>query len=140
MRFAPDGEHYTFTSDESGRAEVYVSRLSSAEKAVVSNGGGVDARWSRNGREIVYVSSDLRIMAVPVETSAGGELGTPVTLFAESQQTLGVFDMSPDGKRFLVIIPEVIANEQPLTQSSTLSQRAGVRAGRVRPQRSNHPA
>jgi Tol biopolymer transport system component len=47
FRFAPDGDHYTFVSDESGRAEVYVSRLSGGGKTVVSTGGGrraLDAR------------------------------------------------------------------------------------------------
>ena len=115
FRFAPDGDHYTFTSDESGRAEVYLSRLSGAGKTMVSNGGGFDARWSRDGREIVYVSSDLRMMAVPVRTTPAVELGTPSTLFAIANKHWVSFDMSPDGKRFLVIIPEVVANEQPLT-------------------------
>jgi dipeptidyl aminopeptidase/acylaminoacyl peptidase len=115
FRFAPDSDHYTFTSDESGRAEVYVSRLSEAAKTMVSNGGGSDARWSRDGREIVYVFSDLRMMAVPVRTTPAVELGTPSTLFAIAIKRWVSFDMSPDGKRFLVIIPEVVANEQPLT-------------------------
>ncbi len=81
FRFAPDGDHYTFTSDESGRPEVYVS-VFAAGKTVVSNGGGFDARWSRDGREIVYVSSDLRMMAVPVRKAPAVELGKPSTLFA----------------------------------------------------------
>jgi hypothetical protein len=115
FRFAPDGDHYTFVSDESGRAEVYVSRLSGGGKTVVSTGGGFDARWTRDGREIVYVSPDLRMMAVPVRTTPTIELGTPVALFAMATKRWVSFDASPDGNRFLVIVPEVVANEQPLT-------------------------
>jgi len=115
LRFAPDGDHYSFTSNESGRAEVYVSRLSGGGKVMVSNGGGSDARWSRDGREIVYVSSDSRMMAVAVRTTPAVELGKPVALFANASKPWISYDLSPDGKRFLVIIPEVVASEQPLT-------------------------
>ena len=115
FRFAPDSDHYTFTSDESGRAEVYVSSLSKGGKHMVSNGGGFDARWSRDGREIVYVSSDLRMMAVPIQKTPALELGKPSTLFAITNKRWVSFDMAPDGERFLVIIPELVGNDQPLT-------------------------
>jgi hypothetical protein len=42
-------------------------------------------------------------------------VGTPVTLFAVGSRPWLDFDASPDGKRFLAIIPEVVADEQPLT-------------------------
>jgi serine/threonine protein kinase len=115
FRFAPDSEHYTFTSDESGRAEVYVARLSAVGKTMVSNGGGSSARWSRDGREILYVSPDFRMMSVPVRTTPHVELGTPSTLFALTDRHWPSFDVSPDGERFLAIVPEVVANERPLT-------------------------
>ena len=82
---------------------------------MVSTGGGFDARWNRDGREILYVSSDLRMMSVPVRTTPSVELGTPSTLFAVPGKRWVSFDLSPDGKRFLVIIPEVVGSEQPLT-------------------------
>ena len=93
--------------------------LSKGGKQMVSNGGGFDARWSRDGREIVYVSSDLRMMAVPVQRTPAIELGKPSTLFAITSKRWVSFDMAPDGKRFLVIIPELVANDQPLTVFST---------------------
>ena len=115
FRFAPDGDHYAFLSNESGRYEVYIARLSGGPKTIVSAGGAVDVRWSRAGGEIFYVSSDLRMMSVPVRTTPTLELGKPVTLFAIANKQWRGFDASPDGKRFLVITPEVVANEQPLT-------------------------
>jgi eukaryotic-like serine/threonine-protein kinase len=115
LRFAPDGDHYTFTSDESGRAEVYVARLSAHGKTMVSNGGGSSARWNRDGREIVYLSADYRVMTVPVRTAPALVLGTPATLFAISNKPWTSFDLTSDAGRLLVVIPEVVANEQPLT-------------------------
>jgi len=73
------------------------------------------ARWRRDGREIFYVSTDLRMMVVPVQITPEVKLGTPTTLFAIANKHWVVFDVSPDGTRFLVITPEVVASEQPLT-------------------------
>ena len=99
---------------------------------MVSNAGGADARWNRDGREIVYISSDMRMMAVPVQTAPAVRLGTPVTLFAAASKRWVSYDMSPDGKRFLVIIPEVIANEQPLTAFLNVGPKGGGKGkGRV---------
>jgi hypothetical protein len=56
------------------------------------------------------------MMAVPVRTMTPAvELGTAATLFAIASKHWMSYDVSPDGKRFLVIVPEVVANEQPLT-------------------------
>jgi eukaryotic-like serine/threonine-protein kinase len=115
LRFAPDGDHYVFLSNESGRNEVYVSRLSGGPKTMLSTSGAIGARWSRDGREVLYVSSDLRMMSVPVRVTPTLELGKPLTLFAIANKNWMGFDVSPDGKRFLIITPEVVANEQPLT-------------------------
>jgi hypothetical protein len=129
FRFAPDGDHYTYTSDESGRPEVYLARLSGGGKTIVSTGGGFDARWSRGGREIVYVAPDLRMMAVPVQTTPEVVLGKPTTLFAMTLKRWVSYDVSPDGERFLVVIPEIIAGEQPLT--AFINMAASVERGRA---------
>jgi hypothetical protein len=55
------------------------------------------------------------MMAVPVRATPTVELGTPVALFASANRRWVSFDVSPDGKRFLVIVPEIVANEKPLT-------------------------
>jgi serine/threonine protein kinase len=115
LRFAPDSDHYMFLSNESGRLEVYVSRLSGGPKTMVSIGGALDGKWSRDGREIFYVSSDRRMMAVSVQITPTLVLGKPVALFAMAGKPWVGFDVSPDGQRFLAIVPEVVASEQPLT-------------------------
>jgi dipeptidyl aminopeptidase/acylaminoacyl peptidase len=116
LRFSPDGRDFTFVSTLSRRPEVYVSPLSGGHETLVSTGGALMARWGRDGREIFYLSTDRRLMAVPVVRSAKAmQLGTPVTLFALGSKPWVDFDVSLDGKTFLALIPEINADEQPLT-------------------------
>ena len=76
----------------------------------VSTGGGNHPRWAVGGRELVYALAD-RLMAVAIEpgTSSGSfRPGTPKELFRYSflQTVSGApagYDVSADGKRFLVI-------------------------------------
>ena len=111
-----------FTSDESGRYEVYVAPFpATGGKAPVSAGiyAGNDlqggARWSRDGRELFYISADRNLMAVPVQTSPRLEAGKPVPVFGLQSRPWNDFAVSADGKRFLAVVPQAFAGEQPLT-------------------------
>ncbi|MEO8096419.1 MAG: protein kinase [Acidobacteriota bacterium] len=108
-RFSPDGKWVAYMSDESGRDEVYVQSFpESKPKWRVSKKGGTDVRWSKNGKELVYLASDGWVMAVPVHgVSAGLEFGSPTELFKldgsiprPSDGTVPL-DLTPDGERFL---------------------------------------
>jgi Tol biopolymer transport system component len=116
LRFSPDGRYFTFSSTEGRRQEVYVSSVSGGVETPVSTGGARMARWSRDGREIFYLSTDGRLMAVPVlRTTPALQLGTPVTLFTLGGKPWVSFDVSLDGTSFLALILEISAAEQPLT-------------------------
>jgi Tol biopolymer transport system component len=115
LRFAPDGQHYSFISNASGRNEVYVARLGEDAKTMVSAGGGSFARWSAGGRELYYLSQDGRLMTVPVRTGSALTFGAPATLFGVGSRRWIDFDVDQDGQRFLALIPEVLLREQPLT-------------------------
>ena len=105
-RFSPDGRFVAFGSDESGRLEVYVAPFPTGAKVRVSAGGGVSPRWSRDGRELFYMSSDGQLVVVPVRTRPSLELGTPVSLFMSGEMAKrGDYDVSPDGKRFIAVVP-----------------------------------
>jgi hypothetical protein len=54
-------------------------------------------------------------VAVPIRTTGALEVGTPVTLFTLKGAGWNSFDVSADGERFLAVVPEVVASEQPLT-------------------------
>ena len=123
---SPDGRLLAFVSNESGRPELYLTSFPDGRtKTRVSTGGlrGTPSRpgatrsvaWSRHGRELFYVSADRELVAVPIRTTGALEVGTPATLFALKGAAWNSFDVSADGKRFLAVVPEVVANEQPLT-------------------------
>jgi Tol biopolymer transport system component len=103
--FSPDGKWVAFVSYETGGAGIYVSAASGGGNVLVAN-GGIQPRWSRDGREIFYLNNDReRMMVVPVMNARGAtlEAGAPRELFrVEVADALGsLYDVSPDG-RFLV--------------------------------------
>jgi eukaryotic-like serine/threonine-protein kinase len=116
LRFSPDGRVVAFDSDASGQPEVYVAPFPEvAPHTRVSQGGGDLPRWSRGGRELFYLSGDGHLVAVPVRTIPGPEIGRPVRLFAAGGSAgWSDFEVSSDG-RFLAVVPVVVADEQPLT-------------------------
>jgi Tol biopolymer transport system component len=99
------GPHWlAYSSDESGRSEIYVqSYPGGTNRIAVSNGGGSAPRWSHDGKELFYVTGDA-VVAVGIRPD--GSFGTPRRLFDRSNYLIGrysSYDVSPDGKRFLMI-------------------------------------
>jgi serine/threonine-protein kinase len=106
-QFSPDGRWIAYSSDESGRRELYVQPFPGpGGKWMVSTEGGQYLRWAPNGREIFYRNLD-KMMAVPVETQPAFKAGTPHMLF-QSTGYLGLanYDVAPDGQHFLMIKQE----------------------------------
>lgn len=108
-QFSPDDKWVAYASNESGRWEVYVTSFPDARgKWQVSTDGGEQPRWRGDGKEIYYLSSDAKLMAVSVDTNNRFESGTPATLFqANPREQLAtteqvIYDVSRDGQRFLV--------------------------------------
>jgi Tol biopolymer transport system component len=117
VRFSPDGRFLAMITEESGRPEVYVTAFpGQSERIRVSTGGAGLLRWSRDGRELFYVSSDRQLVSVPIRTTPSLELGTPTLLFTlKGRGSWPDFEVTPDGRRVLAIVPEIIADELPLT-------------------------
>jgi eukaryotic-like serine/threonine-protein kinase len=110
-QFSPDMKWVAYSSDEAGRREVYVRPFAPDRnpavgpgKWVISTAGGDKPRWSRDGRELYYISLDGKMMAVPVKTSGGFEPGIPVELFPVETTGFMPYDVAPDG-RFLINTP-----------------------------------
>ena len=109
-QFSPDGKWIAYTADESGRDEIVVQSFShSARKWQVSSKRGNYVRWRKDGKELLYLTPDNKLMAVAVQSSGKElEFGTPRALFDlpnHLRLTGYVYDVSPDGQRFLVLTP-----------------------------------
>jgi serine/threonine protein kinase len=108
-RFSPDGKWVAYSSNESGRWEVYVTSFPEAHgKWQVSNAGGVEPKWRGDGKELFYLSSESKMMAVPVKTGLSFDPGTPAVLFqANPREMLATseqfsYEVSQDGQKFLI--------------------------------------
>jgi dipeptidyl aminopeptidase/acylaminoacyl peptidase len=105
--FSPDGGWVAYSSDESGESEVYVARFSpaSGRKWRISNGGGSQARWRRDGKELFYLAPGRVLMSAAVGTLGSDfAAATPQPLF-EMRYAYGqyhAFDVTSDGQRFIV--------------------------------------
>jgi Tol biopolymer transport system component/predicted Ser/Thr protein kinase len=120
--FSPDGRWIAYTSNESGRFEVYVRPFpsgapSGSGKWQISTGGGAHPIWSRNGRELFYETLDNRIMVAAYAASADSFAAEKPRLWSNTQirEPAGVWnlDLAPDGKRFAVIArPEATAEQE----------------------------
>jgi serine/threonine-protein kinase len=96
-----------YTSNVSGRSEIYVERYPElGNRQQISTGGGQRPLWSRNGRELFFSSPDSRqMLVVPVQSRTTLVAGRPQVLF-DVQMFVGPggrpYDIAPDG-RFLII-------------------------------------
>ena len=104
--FSPDGKWVAYTSNQSGRDEVYVARFPDlGGKVTVSTDGGAFPRWSHNGRELFYRQGDA-LVAVAVDAGRVFRAEKPHRLFTGHYSGAGrdaQFDVAPDGQRFVMV-------------------------------------
>jgi serine/threonine-protein kinase len=108
FKFSPDGRWVAYTSDESGRFEVYVQPFPGpGGKRQISTDGGIMPVWARSGRELFFLSSN-KLMSVEVTTQPSFIASTPRIVADTPTTTLSRFgnasyDVSADGQRFLLV-------------------------------------
>jgi hypothetical protein len=108
--FSPDGKWVAFVSDQNGTPEVWIRPFPGPGPPVrVSDGGGRDPVWSRNGDELFY-QTGTKLMAVEI-TETRGELQPtpPIELFdggfvPYAPGTPRTYDVAEDG-RFVMVEP-----------------------------------
>ena len=130
-RFSPNGRWIAYHSNEARRNEVYVQPFpASAGKWQISTDGGYTPKWSRDGKELFYITADGKFMAVPVNAGATFEAGVPKALF----QTIFVgyptggaqhYAVSADSQRFFLNVPVGEGAASPITV--VLNWTAGIR-------------
>jgi dipeptidyl aminopeptidase/acylaminoacyl peptidase len=99
-RLSPDGRWMAYMSNESGLDEIYVQPFPGpGVKRLVSEGGGLNPIWSRDGRELFY-RRGADIVAVGVEMEPTFTVGKSAVLFSGRYRLSGRdYDVSPDGTR-----------------------------------------
>ena len=109
---SPDGHWLAYTSDLSGRFEVYVQSFPKPGVRIqVSPGGGHSPRWRRDGKELFYLTPNGTLTAVPVRAGEPPECGAPVALFQFNTVSQGSvprllpeYDVTSDGQRSIVSV------------------------------------
>ena len=103
-RFSPDGRWLAYDSDESGRSEVYVRPFPGpGGRWQISTAGGSQPHWRRDGKELIFLTPENKLMAVPISTTPGFHAGPPALLFAIHPSLNGAaYDATGDHQRFLV--------------------------------------
>ena len=122
---SPDGRWVAYQSNESGQDEIYVRPFPDADRGrwQMSTGGGTRPLWARSGKELFYLGPSGAVMRVAVEGGSTFRAGNPTRLF-EGRYLLPVFasartyDVSPDGRRFLMIKP--VGPEQTAAPTSII--------------------
>jgi Tol biopolymer transport system component len=107
--FSADGHWLAYSSNESGAYELYVRPFPGpGGKSQISTFGGGHPIWSRNGRQLFFLSSDWRTMVT--DYTARGDSFTAGKPQLWSQKNLVYeagnypYDLTPDGKRFAVVL------------------------------------
>jgi serine/threonine-protein kinase len=129
---SPDGRWLAYESNESGQREVYVRPFPdvSGGRWQVSTGGGTRPVFGRNGQELFYlattgtVGTDATLMSVRIQPGSTWTAGNPAKLFTgryfynDGQGAAGdgrTYDVSPDGRRFLMIKDSGTVGQQTAT-------------------------
>jgi eukaryotic-like serine/threonine-protein kinase len=118
-QFSPDGRWISFLSTLSGRSEIYLQPFPGpGERVTVSSGGGLQAKWRADGKELFYLSPEGVMMSVEVRPGSILDLGTPRPLFRTRLRPTGALDqyeVTADGQRFIVMEPPADAPLDALT-------------------------
>src|SRR5579862_7878106 len=114
-KFSPDGHWLAYYDESSGQVYVTAFPVRGAKIAVASVGGG-DVRWRGDGQELFYVTNDQMMTAVQVRESAQGfrVLGSQPLFRLQLPDNVGFYDVTRDGKRFLVNVRTWKEQTKPL--------------------------
>ena len=116
--FSPNGRFIAYTSDESGRYEVYVQPFPlTGEKWVISSGGGYLPQWRDDGKELFYLTTDGKVMSAEMKSDGAFDgLVTKPLFQVDIKRAPGYpYAVVPDGSRFLINTPADAANVVPMT-------------------------
>jgi serine/threonine protein kinase len=117
-----DSHWMAYSSDESGRPEVYVKQFQAGSGQLsISLDGGERPHWREDGKELFFVAADGKMMAVAIKLGADGSLqpGQPEPLFDANlvrppNEPLLDYDVYHDGQKFLLTTTAVGSGSAPV--------------------------
>lgn len=122
-QFSPDGHWMAYQSNETGRYEIYVRPFPArGGPTPISTAGGVYPRWSRDGKELFFISPDGKMIAASIHATATTlDAGAPAALFQTRRLGGGSnvigrshqYDVAADGRFLINVDVELIAT--PIT-------------------------
>jgi serine/threonine-protein kinase len=126
--FSPDGRWLAYVSNDSGINEVIVRPFpvsSAGGKWQVSTGGGGYPLWTKSGRELFYLSAGgaVQVMQVTYSVKDGAFVPDKPRVWLEknpSNMSAIPPDLTPDGKRFVVLLPDTPVENKPSTHVTFL--------------------
>ena len=97
--FSPDGRWLAYSSNESGRDEVYVvPAVDGPGRWQISTAGGFEPRWGATGREIYFLAPHYELRVAAVDLDKGPKFGIPEPLFVLPGAKPGTtYGIGPDG-------------------------------------------
>ena len=113
MTLSPDGRWLAYQSDETGNSQIYVRPFPAVDEGrwQISSAGGDEPLWSRDGRELFFRGRSGEMMTVRVTTAPTFSAEAPRALFPAGEYARSAsyrgYDVSPDGRRFLMLRPIV---------------------------------
>ena len=127
-RVSPDGQAIAYTSNQSGRPEVYlIAYPSPGPVKKVSTQGGSQPRWRADSRELFYLAPEGRLMSLPVRhEGTAWNLGVPVPLVTVRTTATDTsqyqYDVARDGSGFLVAIERLARSDSLIVVRNWASQ------------------
>jgi Tol biopolymer transport system component len=110
-----DGRFVAYTSDESGRTEVYLSRFPEMSgRVAVSAGGGQRPMWRADGRELYFVGPGNRLMAAAVSIAGSSPTVAPASSIFEAPLFAALYAPAANGSRFLIAMPAPSTDVVPM--------------------------
>jgi Tol biopolymer transport system component len=114
--FSPDGKFVAYAARPSNRPEIFIQALPPGTGRIqVSLNGGNSPRWRRDGHELFFMTPGNTLMAADVQTGEQIRAGVPHELFTPIFGDANGWDVSPDGKRFLIWQRSNTQTDNPIT-------------------------
>ncbi len=110
-RISPNGRWIAYTGEYEAGEQIYVQAFPSlAGRWQLSRGGGSAPRWSRDGKELFFMSGD-QMFAVPIRQEPDvlarrAAVRSSASISPTSSEWSNIYDVAPDGKRFIVLVQQ----------------------------------